>query len=569
MYSASLSDLRVVVREVTRRAGARRINVTYSKEATTAMANEDSIILPVLRHPVSTEELKLHRYRALHELGHHDRPEVFDLGKRAQLPAKPFWFWNLVEDEAQERETQARWPGDRVALEEGRGIHVKRQLDEFQTYLDAGQKPSEDTVKQVAAYAVSLASRDWHRGAEGLFETHKESCGPEAEALVDELMAEGWAEKIGRNLTVPEAYDVARELYMRLYPDDAAPPTAEEAQQKEPGEGEENQGDEGEGTGKPQQKDGDPDNEDSSQEQDGDTFTINWDKLLASDHKEMLHGNTPLHVTYNGYSTGGAEFFPDDKVHTLRADDMVDRELAEPDKALGNQLRRYVQSKARSKWETERRSGRINKRALKRIVMGTEDRHRRVFQRRTDAEAINTAITLLVDCSGSMGIRDRDRSAAEAAATLVDAFSKVLRIPTEVIGHTYKYDGPELHVAKEFNEQRPGSEIGRSLLAIDMCGNADGDVLLAAAERLVKRKETRKIIVFISDGQPADSYAGNAPGVLKLAVDEVNRMGLELYGIGIGFKELGHFIPDYTYLPDDSPVTPVLLETVQKFVLKN
>jgi hypothetical protein len=74
----------------------------------------------------------------------------------------------------------------------------------------------------------------------------------------------------------------------------------------------------------------------------------------------------------------------------------------------------------------------------------------------------------------------------------------------------------------------------------------------------------------IADGQPTDSYEyGDASQVLHLAVGEVAKMGLELYGIGIGYSDIERWIPNSKYIPDGEPVTPVLLETCQRFVLRN
>jgi hypothetical protein len=581
MSTVSIADLRVATREIARRAGSRSIRVVYDPTAETASADRHTIVLPVLEHPVTAEYLMYHRYRALHELGHHWRPDAFDMLEKVghKIPQTAFWCWNLVEDEAQEAVTQAKWSGDRVTLEDGRAIHVHRQLSQFRDHLDRGETPSEQTIKQLAAYTVALSSRWWHRGVEGLVEANMR-LDPNAAELARTLMDEGWAERIAEGGTVAEMYDVGRDLYRRLYPDAPETPTAEEVQQMEPGEGEENQGDEGESDGEAQQNPDDGDPDDSSREQGEGEFTIDWRKLLASDHKAMGETKAPgkVHIKYeNGYSTGDLAFFPDSKIKVLTEwPERNYRDTVPPlDNSLGNQLRRYVQSTNRATWEGERMTGRINKRALKRIVIGTEERHRRVFQRRTDAKALNTAITVLVDCSGSMGWASRYKNAAIAAGTLLDGFAKALRLPVEVIGHSFEDGtGPLMYVAKSFRDRKGGHEVASSLIQTPRQGNADGDALMWAAERLRQRPEKRKILVMIADGQPTDcdykTCPGNdAAGLLKLAVEEVQSTGVELYGIGVGYRELEEFIPNSTFIEDGKPISPVLIETCERFVLKN
>lgn len=582
MFQATtLADLRTVTREIHRRALDAKLKVRYSPDAETASASRTTITLPVLEHPVSDDALQLHRYLALHEVGHHHRPGAFDLleaaAKSKSLTGKFHWVWNLLEDEAQEAEMQARWPGDKRTLEVGRGLHCYKMLREFAHQASGGGTPSADTVKTTASYVVALASRKWHAGIDGLVDAHIKVLGPEIEALIRELESEGWVERIQRGGTVQEVYDMSRDLFVRLWPEEPTPPSAEEVQQNAAENGEGNQGDEEDSESKAQQN-----SDDSSQEQDGDgsgnsahgTFSIKWEDLTVSDHGNMTDepdGDSELHIEYPdaAYKTGDVTFYPDSDIRVGSLRNHPHSETPVIDTGIGNQLRRYVQSTNRSKWETERYTGRINKRALKRIVMGTEDRHRRVFQKRTDAEAINTAITLLVDCSGSMGARARIEKAAQAAGTLVDGFAKGLRIPVEVLGHTTGL-GLEMYEIKKFNEHVDGKTVAERLLRTRMSGNADGDALMFAAERLAKRTEKRRILVMIADGQPTDAYEWcDASEVLHVAVSEVGRMGLELYGIGIGYPDINKWIPNSTYISDRDEVTPVLLETCQKFVLKN
>jgi nitric oxide reductase activation protein len=565
--------LRTVTREIHRRAVDAKLTVRYSPDVETASASRTTITLPTLNHPISDDDLQLHRYLALHEVGHHHRPEAFDLleaAAKARISSKFHWVWNLLEDEAQEASMQKRWPGDKRTLEIGRGLHCYKMLREYAHQAEHGE-PDDNTIKTTAAYVIALASRSWHSGIEGLVNAHIKVLGPKVEPLIRELESEGWVSRIEAGGTVSEVYDMSRDLFVRLWPEEETPPTSEEVQQNAAQNGEENQED-GEGEGSKAQQ-----NSEGSSEEQGDPapdgkFTIKWEDLTVSDHGEMTKDTgAELHIEYSDEAvrSGELQFYPDSEIRMAEPTHRNRHTVPEIDTGIGNQLRRYVQATNRATWETERYTGKLNRRALKRIVMGTEDRHRRVFQRRTDAEAINTAITVLVDCSGSMNSRSRIKQAAAAAGTLVDGFAKGLRIPVEVLGHTTGR-GLEMYHIKNFNEHVDGETVAERLLGTRMAGNADGDALMFAAERLARRKEQRRIIIMIADGQPTDSYEyGDASQVLHLAVGEVAKMGLELYGIGIGYSDIERWIPNSKYIPDGEPVTPVLLETCQRFVLRN
>lgn len=67
-------------------------------------------------------------------------------------------------------------------------------------------------------------------------------------------------------------------------------------------------------------------------------------------------------------------------------------------------------------------------------------------------------------------------------------------------------------------------------------GNRDGAALRFTAERLVKRPEKRKLLIIISDGQPADDgyYGTEAEADLRGIKKEYARRGITLFAAAIG-----------------------------------
>ena len=123
------------------------------------------------------------------------------------------------------------------------------------------------------------------------------------------------------------------------------------------------------------------------------------------------------------------------------------------------------------------------------------------------------AVGLLLDESGSMWSRDRCTYARAAAIILYD-FCQSLDIPVMVYGHSTGYkDGGntvELYSYAEFDSiDRDDKYRFMDITARD--SNRDGAALRYVAEQLSRRPETVKLLILVSDGQPADTgYYGTA-----------------------------------------------------------
>ena len=120
------------------------------------------------------------------------------------------------------------------------------------------------------------------------------------------------------------------------------------------------------------------------------------------------------------------------------------------------------------------------------------------------------AVGLLIDESGSMGCGDRS-SYARASAIILYDFCRSLGIPVMVYGHTTGYSkGVDLFSYAEF-ESYDNDDKYRMMDISARNSNRDGAALRFVAEQLSKRPEEVKLLILISDGQPADwGYSGTA-----------------------------------------------------------
>ena len=152
------------------------------------------------------------------------------------------------------------------------------------------------------------------------------------------------------------------------------------------------------------------------------------------------------------------------------------------------------------------------------------------------SEEQKLAVGLLVDESGSMSYADRITHAMKTAVVLYD-FCTSLGIPITIYGHTTPdYEaGVELYSYAEFDSVDT-SDRYRLMDMSARNGNRDGAALRFVAEHLSKRPETQKLLILISDGQPADcGYSGTeAEADLRGVKKEYSKKGIILFAAAIG-----------------------------------
>lgn len=216
------------------------------------------------------------------------------------------------------------------------------------------------------------------------------------------------------------------------------------------------------------------------------------------------------------------------------------------------------------------RNGKLHAPSLFRVPQGDP----RVFTQKQEHVSKDTAVELVIDNSGSMsGAKMKlAMTAGYALCTTLDA----VKIAHEVIGfttggwhhlpHTIRqaitddlhkssihWDrvGPlVLPIYKTFEERVTATVKARFAYMreaqVGISGNVDGESLEYCAERLLKRPEKRKVMMVLSDGQPAGSH--KAGPHLSYVVKQLGKMGIECIGIGIQDDSVKRYYPKFTVL---------------------
>lgn len=231
-------------------------------------------------------------------------------------------------------------------------------------------------------------------------------------------------------------------------------------------------------------------------------------------------------------------------------------------KSLTTQLKRIFEN---DREEIEyRTSGRIN---LKRANSGRVTA--RVFNRRVSpANKSNFSVELLVDESGSMSGGGKATAARECCIALAEVFGN-LGIPVYVIGFTADTKGYDIVHNHYITWKNSHSERLKLLNITARANNCDGYSVRYATEVLKKSKTENKLLIVLSDGQPAaHNYYDGVPDT-KQAIRDAKKHS-NVLGVAIGNSDtetIFHmYEKDFLHIGDVEDLFAGLSRTLQKMM---
>ena len=197
---------------------------------------------------------------------------------------------------------------------------------------------------------------------------------------------------------------------------------------------------------------------------------------------------------------------------------------------LTARLQGLVQAHTLTKCRTVRRGRALHPAHLHRVAVGDS----RVFVRREQKIAPNTALHLLVDLSGSM-CGGQDSIALDAAMALALALEPISGVSRAVTAFP-SLQGRDDQVTRLLSHgdragARAGAFVQRGRGSTPMTG-----ALWYAAADLLSRNEERKVILALTDGDPDDWTCA------RDLVERAVVAGIELIGIGIQ-HDVGRLFP--------------------------
>ncbi len=204
--------------------------------------------------------------------------------------------------------------------------------------------------------------------------------------------------------------------------------------------------------------------------------------------------------------------------------------------ALRTQLQGLLQSSVLTRSRVGRH-GRLDSRQLHRLSVADS----RVFRQEGRKVGINTAVHILLDCSGSMRRRIQlTTQVCHAVATALDAIDGINVGVTAFPAGSPADDGDNGTGPTICPVLKHGGRMHDNVAI-----NATGCTPLAEAlwwtlQRVVPLAESRKIVLILTDGDP-DSF-----NVALDAIEEGRRFGVEIYGLGIMSEAITKILPNHS-----------------------
>ena len=254
----------------------------------------------------------------------------------------------------------------------------------------------------------------------------------------------------------------------------------------------------------------------------------------------------------------------EDEVELLRLRQNLDQQLLGLKSfisKLANKLQRKLLAKQNRSWDFDLEEGTIDTSKLTRIII--DPLNSLSFKKEKDIRFKDTLVTILIDNSGSM--RGKPISVAALCADILSKTLERCSVKVEILGFTTKNWKGGRSREKWTNNEKPlfpgrlndlrhiiyksadvpwrlsKNNIGLMLKEGLLKENIDGEALGWAYNRILKRKEERKILMVISDGAPVDdSTLSTNPSDylennLKQTVKWIEKnSSVELLAIGIG-----------------------------------
>ena len=315
-----------------------------------------------------------------------------------------------------------------------------------------------------------------------------------------------------------------------------------------------------------------------------DTNLLDIDQLSSEDNKEVEidKEEDPLNSSNNRKITN--KNFKDSKykAYTQEFDEVISAEGLESEEELlrlrqnldqqlltlknfisklANKLQRKLLAKQNRSWEFDLEEGSLDASKLTRIIM--DPLNSLSFKKEKDIKFKDTLVTILIDNSGSM--RGKPISVAAICADILARTLERCSVKVEILGFTTKHWKGGQSREKWTSNQKPlfpgrlndlrhiiyksadtpwrqsKNNMGLMLKEGLLKENIDGEALKWAYNKVLRRKEERKILMVISDGAPVDDSTLSTntndflENNLKQTVKWIEKSSsVELLAIGIG-----------------------------------
>ena len=244
---------------------------------------------------------------------------------------------------------------------------------------------------------------------------------------------------------------------------------------------------------------------------------------------------------------------------------------------FAQQVRRLVQIRAKVQRVYGVKKGKLDQSRLSRICFDAPGFNERVFKNTVVNNTLDAALSILVDMSGSM--MGKKAYYALYSTLLMSNVCHTLGIPLEIVGFSDQFSStahqvvPLMFIYKSFKDSNISPDDITASFAKSsrfMNGNPDGENILWAYDRLLKRKERRRVLLVMSDGAPAASKS--SVGLEKFTQRVIGEIEsakkVDIFGLGICSTSVRHYYHAHDVVESIDTLPTRLLNLFEQRILK-
>ncbi|MFO1431267.1 MAG: VWA domain-containing protein [Candidatus Competibacteraceae bacterium] len=263
------------------------------------------------------------------------------------------------------------------------------------------------------------------------------------------------------------------------------------------------------------------------------------DRLAATATQSPQQNGRVAVARSGGHGKGTVRFGPPPDLAAVRRASVV----------LRARLAGLVQASRLCRSPPHRTGQRLDSRQLHRLAV----RDPRLFQHRREQPAVNTAMLVLLDRSGSM---EGTKIQVAREAVLATALALETIPGVQVATAAFPLDDKDVWPLTGFG-QRVQVTLPRYGLTADGLTPL-AEALWWVAWQLLRRREPRKLALIVSDGYPSDGPAA------QTAITRLTAAGLELVGIGIQTNGVQELFPSGLTIQRLEDLAPALFTLLQE-----
>jgi len=564
-----------------------RLNVKFEENLKAPHTNGNTIVVGNPQSTWSKQRFVLWWGSLYHEISHNypETRDAFTMAHEKKLNMDSFFGYgiNLLEDYRIELFRNGEYCGRDNALDAHNCILVEQAVNN-KAFGKAPEDKERRVIESMLCFDM-LCRETWQHSLIGL--------GIDIYKMLDDEQKE-WVDKLydaeDRYQVKPPPHNTAFDVYdkWKLALDEVFEMDADEEEQKAQaqGEGENGDGEEGKGEGVGEGEDGEPTAGEG-------TKKVDSSKDARVKYSDILkHMHTSDEDNRANYSAVEIEYDVSDRAEDFKADDIKQipyfsgnheeshghytTQYAEGldnikhlGKGLSSTVRRLLQIRSKSKRVHGKKKGKINGKALYRMSIPNSGSYgEKVFSQKTENDMLDTAVTVLGDMSGSMG-GSKYLYMAHSCIMLNEAISP-LKIPLEILGFTEERGKGLICIYKTFNSRTTADWLANDFATGSgyMGQNADGEAIQFAYHRLQAQKKKRKILIVLSDGQPASDRRG-AHGHTRQVIQYIQEAtNVEIYGIGICSNAVVDLYKDHRVIKRPDELEDALLDVIKTKVIR-